>query len=170
MLVMKNPKFPGYHDIWMSNAIPVIRRAVPDDLEGILDLYTHLHDSDHLASLHTCQETLAEICSFPGSSLYLLELSGVFVSSCMLFVLPNLSRGARPYGLVENVVTRKEYRGRGFATQLLARTLQDAWDAGCYKVMLLTGRNEDYVFRLYEKAGFVRGKKEGLIAYPCQVL
>jgi hypothetical protein len=27
-------------------------------------------------------------------------------------------------------------------------------------------RSEPNVFRLYEKAGFVRGVKEGLIAYP----
>nr|WP_284738358.1 GNAT family N-acetyltransferase [Methanoculleus sp. CWC-02] len=102
----------------------------------------------------------------PRTHLFLLEYEGVPVSSCVLHILPNLTRGARPYGLVENVVTRREFRNRGFGTALLAAVLDYAWKANCYKVMLLTGRREENVFRLYEKGGFVRGVKEGLIAYP----
>ena len=32
--------------------------------------------------------------------------------------------------------------------------------------MLLTGRRDPAVFRLYEKAGFFRDVKTGLVAYP----
>lgn len=77
-------------------------------------------------------------------------------------------RGARSrsYGLIENVVTRREFRNRGFGTALLTPVQDRAWKENCYKVMLLTGRREPSVFRLNEKAGFVRGVKEGLVAYP----
>lgn len=85
---------------------------------------------------------------------------------CVLIIIPNLTRGARPYGFIENVVTHREFRNRGYGTTLLGHVLNYAWQQNCYKVMLLTGRKEPEVFRLYEKAGFIRGQKEGLIAYP----
>ncbi len=110
--------------------------------------------------------SLAEILADLGTHIFLLEYEGAPVSSCVLDILPNLTRGARPYGLIENVVTRREFRNRGFGTALLGHALECAWNENCYKVMLLTGRSEPGVFRLYEKAGFVRGVKEGLIAYP----
>jgi GNAT superfamily N-acetyltransferase len=94
----------------------------------------------------------------------------VLVSSCTLTIIPNLTRGARPYGLIENVITDQGYRGRGFGTRLLRHALQVAWDRDCYKVMLLTGHKDEGVFRFYEGAGFRRGVKTGFIAYPPELV
>jgi len=102
----------------------------------------------------------------PRTHLLLLEHGGVPVSTCVLHILSNLTRGARPYGLTENVVTRREFRNRGCGAVLLASVLNHAWKQGCYKVGLLPGRRDPAIFRLYEKAGFARGTKEGLIAHP----
>ena len=100
-----------------------------------------------------------------------LKYFGVFVdrklvSSCTLSIVPNLTRGCRPYGVIENVVTHADYRRRGYASGVLKHTLGYAWHKGCYKVMLLTGRKDEGVFRFYEGAGFRRGIKTGFIAYP----
>jgi GNAT superfamily N-acetyltransferase len=94
------------------------------------------------------------------------ELEGALVASCTLTIIPNLTRGARPYGLIENVITHVDYRRRGFGTKLLQHALGVAWDHACYKVMLLTGRKDEGVFRFYKEAGFQRGLKTGFIAYP----
>jgi GNAT superfamily N-acetyltransferase len=94
------------------------------------------------------------------------ELDNRIVSSCTLAIIPNLTRGARPYGLIENVVTHAEYRKQGFGTAVLQYALQLAWKANCYKVMLLTGSKEESTFRFYERAGFKQGIKTGFIAYP----
>lgn len=107
-----------------------------------------------------------EILNDPGTRLYLLKADGIAVSSCVLHIHANLTRQARPYGFIENVVTAKGHRNRGYGTRLLRQVLDDAWNRGCYKVMLLSGRKDAAVFRLYEKAGFRRGQKEGFIAYP----
>lgn len=144
----------------------IIRIANAADLDGILDLYTHLHENDLIGDRSSQELAYDKILSCPGCFLYLTEDCNMIVSSCTLHILPNLTRGARPYGLIENVVTRRECRSQGYATRLLGHVLHAAWDAGCYKVMLLTGRADPVVFRTYEKAGFIRGKKEGLIAYP----
>jgi len=85
---------------------------------------------------------------------------------CVLDIIPNLTRGARPFGLIENVVTHAGYRNQGYGTALMGHVLNFARQKGCYKVMLLAGRTDPAVFRMHEKAGFIRGAKEGLIAYP----
>ena len=58
------------------------------------------------------------------------------------------------------------YRKQGFATTVLHHALNEAWQAGCYKVMLATGSKDEATLRLYEKAGLRRGVKTGFVAYP----
>lgn len=43
---------------------------------------------------------------------------------------------------VENVVTHKEYRGKGYATDCLNYAREIAQKNNCYKMMLLTGSKE----------------------------
>jgi GNAT superfamily N-acetyltransferase len=150
----------------MEHDTPLVREAAREDLAAVLSLYTHMHDADEEANDRALEQAWQAILADPRTHLFLLEYEGAAVSSCVLHILPNLTRGARPYGLIENVVTRREFRNRGFGTALLDHALKCAWGENCYKVMLLTGRREQNVFRLYEKAGFVRGVKEGLIVYP----
>jgi len=150
----------------MQSDTPLVREAAREDLDAVLFLYGHMHDADESVDLHTLQAAWEGILADPRTHLFILESGGVPVATCVLHILQNLTRGARPYGLIENVVTRREFRNRGFGTALLTHALDHAWEQGCYKVMLLTGRREQNVFRLYEKAGFVRGVKEGLITYP----
>jgi len=88
------------------------------------------------------------------------------VSTCTLAIIPNLTRGARPYGLVENVVTLPDYRRRGIGTLVLQHALRIAWEQNCYKVMLLTGSQQESTLQFYERAGFIRGEKTGFVARP----
>ena len=88
------------------------------------------------------------------------------VSSCTLSVIPNLTRGCRPYGVIENVVTHSEYRSKGYASSILKYTLSYAWRKRCYKVTLLTGRKNEEVYRFYESVGFDRYAKQAFLAKP----
>jgi GNAT superfamily N-acetyltransferase len=143
-----------------------IRTAQPQELEAVLKLYQHLHAEDALLPEGAAlRRVWQEIVDDPKVHCLVAERDGALVACCMMVIVPNLTRGARPYGLIENVVTHAAYRRQGIATRLLHHALQIAWSGNCYKVMLLTGRDEA-VHRFYERAGFVKGEKTGFVARP----
>ena len=142
-----------------------IREIKKNELDKLLKLYTHLHRKD--APLPEKPKLLSiweEITTNPRLHYYVLELDNRIVSSCTLSIIPNLTRGGRPYGLIENVVTHIEYRRRGYGTSILQHALDVAWEHNCYKVMLLTGSKDPAIHHFYEKVGFLKGVKTGFVA------
>ncbi len=151
----------------MSNDQATIRPIDEGELDTLLELYEHLHADD--ASLPPRQELQSlwqQIIADPMIHYIVAELDGRLVASCTLAIVPNLTRGARPYGLIENVVTRSDCRRRGFGTAVLRYAQEIAWTENCYKVMLLTGSKDESTLCFYENAGLKRGIKTGLIARP----
>jgi N-acetylglutamate synthase-like GNAT family acetyltransferase len=144
-----------------------IREAKFGDLNSLLELYKHLHaKDDSLPDRTNLEKIWLEMLSDPRHFIFLLEQGQELISSCVLQVIPNLTRGARPYGLIENVVTRDDSQGQGYGTQVLKHALNLAWKKECYKVMLMTSRDDPRVFSFYEKAGFKKGIKTGFVAKP----
>ncbi len=143
-----------------------IRTARADDLAQIVALYRHLHADDAPVSADALEEQWRAIVDDPRVCCIVAVEDGLIVASCTLVVVPNLTRGARPYGLIENVVTHVAFRRRGLGRRVLHHALAMAWAQRCYKVMLLTGSREESTLRFYERAGFERGVKTGFIAYP----
>ncbi|MHA1931787.1 MAG: GNAT family N-acetyltransferase [Promethearchaeota archaeon] len=143
----------------------MIRDINKNEMSKLLTLYTHLHRKDApLPDQSKLDSIWKEITTNPLLHYFVLELDNKIVSSCTLSVIPNLTRGGRPYGLIENVVTHAEYRRRGFGTSILQHALEVAWENKCYKVMLLTGSRDPGIHQYYEKAGFKKGVKTGFTA------
>ena len=136
-----------------------IRLAGPGDLDGMLDLYRHLNPDDPRPSPAAAEAAWGALLASKLTSVFVAEATGRPVASCTLIIVPNLTRGARPYGLVENVVTHAAHRRRGLGQAVLKAALDAAWAANCYKVMLATGSREEATLRFYERAGFTRGGK-----------
>jgi len=146
-----------------------IRGAGSGDLPALLALYSHLHGNPipepgtelHARTLRVWRQIMAD----PRHSILLGFDDGRAVSTCVAAIVPNLTHGARPYMLIENVVTLPDCRGRGYATLLLQHAQRLAREAGCYKIMLLTGSKQDSTLRFYERAGFNRADKTGFIMW-----
>jgi len=135
-----------------------IREAQPGDLPELQRLYQHLTPDDPICPADEALAMLQRFLRYPGSAILIGEADGVLATSCTLIVIPNLTRGGRPYGLIENVVTHAQWRGRGFGRLVLQAATERAWAEGCYKVMLMTGSKKPATLALYERAGFEPSK------------
>jgi len=106
-----------------------------------------------------------EIQADPNHHIIVMEEDGLLVSTCVLVIVKNLTHGQRPWGIIENVVTHGDYRGRGYGTAVLDYAKGIARARGCYKIMLMTGSKEEATLRFYEKAGYNREDKTGFIQW-----
>ena len=84
----------------------------------------------------------------------------------MLAVIPNLANGARPFGVIEHVVTLPEFRRLDLGRVVLQFALDLAWDKDCYKVILLSGAQRTEAHELYESVGFRGDVERGFVAKP----
>jgi GNAT superfamily N-acetyltransferase len=144
-----------------------IRELSENNLEPLMELYRDLHDSDLPPPPQEVVSSVWNSIKGNTSIRYFGFFEGeILVSACNIAVVPNLTRGCKPYGLIENVVTHMLYRRRGQGQEVLNAALSFAWSKHCYKVMLMTGRQDEATFRFYESTGFSRHEKEAFIAKP----
>lgn len=142
-----------------------IRPLADGDLDSLLALYRELHTVDApLPEPEQVRTVWQEIQADPHLHCLGGFLGDALASTCTLVIVPNLTRACRPYALIENVVTTATQRQRGYARELLQHTCNIAWQHGCYKVMLHTGRHDEATLAFYESAGFDRHTKQAFYA------
>jgi GNAT superfamily N-acetyltransferase len=133
-----------------------IRQASQTDLAALLDLYQQLIPDDSRPSPEQSIKIFERFLTYQGSAIFLGEIDERLVATCTLVVIPNLTRGGSPYGLIENVVTDFQFRQQGYGKQLLDAATVVAWNYDCYKVMLSTGSKEPGTIAFYLGAGFTQ--------------
>lgn len=135
-----------------------------DELEQLFELYQHLNKDDpKLAMTSSLKKLWQEIFDNPNLYYLVIAEDGILVSSCTIAIIKNLTRSARPYALIENVVTHENYRNKGYGTAVLQKAVEIARENDCYKVMLMTSRKEESTLKFYEKAGFHKGEKTAFV-------
>lgn len=143
----------------------MIREAVQSDLQGLLELYLFLHEKEMPEDSEHLRKVWGQIISDPCHHIIVAEEDGRIVSSCVCVIIPNLTRNIRPYAFIENVVTDDAYRNRGLATSCLNYARSIAEDAGCYKMMLLSGSKQKSTLDFYRRAGFNSEDKTAFIQW-----
>lgn len=131
----------------------MIREAKKDDLTQILELYLCLHETSIPEESERLRNTWDKIIKDNAHHLIVCEVDDKIVSSCVCVIIQNLTRNARAYAFIENVVTHKDYRGKGYATACLAYARKIAENNECYKMMLFTGAKEPKTLEFYKNAG-----------------
>lgn len=144
----------------------MVREAEAGDFDGVMRLYRQLHPGDPVLRDGRDAQVFGEILRSPGLRVFVLEVDGAIVATTYLNVIPNLTRAAQPYAVIENVVVDDARRGTGLGKQIMAATLDAAWDAGCYKVMLMTGSRNPATHWFYKHCGFSGDQKTAYVARP----
>ena len=142
-----------------------IREAIESDLEGLLKLYTQLHGNPMPEINGPLLSLWDRIMDDVNLHIIVLTIDGVIISSCVIVVVLNLTRGQRPYALIENVVTDEKHRNKGCASAVLNYARDIALCENCYKIMLMTGSKLDSTLRFYERAGYNRRDKTAFIQW-----
>lgn len=140
-----------------------IRLADKSDLPSILVLFDELHNSSS-SNDEAVHQAWNDILEHKGTHVFCVESESEIeiVSTVTLHVLPNLTYGGRPYGLIENVVTKHSHRNKGLGQAVMKKAIDQAWSENCYKIMLLTGKKRE-ASAFYTKLGFSSDEKHGMI-------
>jgi GNAT superfamily N-acetyltransferase len=144
----------------------VIRSASRDDFEAISRLYAQLNVDDPPVTGPEYIQVFEQILNREGLDILLLELDGEVLGATYLNLIPNLSRGGRPYAVIENVVVAAHRRGEKLGRRLMDATLERAWAAGCYKAMLQTGSKTPNTHAFYRACGFADDVRTAYLARP----
>ena len=143
-----------------------IRCARTHDLTGILELYRELRPSDPALSQSLAEQRLCELIDNPLTHVIVVDTGKTLVGTCMLGVIPTLTNGARPFGMIEHVITAHRVRGQGIGKQMLRFAIDLAWQNNCYKVMLLSGMQRSAAHKFYEDLGFRGDIEKGYVLKP----
>lgn len=149
----------------MSEELIVVREAKESDLKEILQLYLFLHETSVPEESEQLRKTWDDIVNDVNHHLIVCEAEGKIVASCVCVIIPNLTRNVRPYAFIENVVTHRDYRRRGYASACLNYAKQIAEEHNCYKMMLLTGSKDEATLNFYRNAGYNSSDKTAFIQW-----
>jgi GNAT superfamily N-acetyltransferase len=122
----------------MPNAGP----ADAADLASLLELYRVSEVSRAVEPMERAKQIWLETLSHYGVTAFVTSADTRIVTTCMLITAPNLLRGGRGHGFLENAVTHPAYRGRGHGRAVIDAALTAAWGRDCYHVLLQSGRQE----------------------------
>lgn len=136
----------------------VTRPLTADDHAAALMLCRALVNDQ---AINTAPEHFEALIAHPGTTIFGAEDNGGLHAMVTLHILPNITQGGRPYGLIENVVSNPDARGKGYARMAMQAAIDAAWGADAYKIMLLSGQNTG-ALGFYEKLGFNSDQKHGL--------
>lgn len=143
----------------------MVREINENELNDLLELYLHLHEKAMPEMTELLKKTWNTIIQDENHHIIVKILNDKIISSCVCVIIPNLTRNIRPYAFIENVVTRAEYRGNGYASECLNYAKKIAEENNCYKMMLLTGSKETKTLEFYKNAGYNSSDKTAFIQW-----
>jgi len=122
-------------------------------LPMILELYKQLNTDETPIDINIANKIWDKIYLYDIKYFIAIENNKV-ISSCYLSIIPNLTRGGKSIGFIENVITDKNYRQKGIGRALIKMAVEHGKVNNCYKIILQSGsaRKESHIF--YEKCGF----------------
>lgn len=141
----------------------MIRVATIDDLSGVLNLYKELRPLDPTLEINFAKNKWSELINNSQTYIVVAETGGELTSTCALGINMSIANGARPFAIIEHVITADKFRRQGLSRQVLEFAISLAWQNDCCKVMLLSGESLTSAHALYESVGFKSGIEKGFV-------
>lgn len=142
----------------------VIREATSDDISAVLGLYAQPGlDDGKVLSVEEAQLIWQSFASYPNYRLFVAcetsnrsetAQSGTVVGSYALLVMHNLAHRGTPSAIAEDVVVDPHRQGLGIGRLMMAHAINQARQAGCYKLALSSNKKRHAAHAFYESLGF----------------
>lgn len=137
-----------------------LREARPADLSAVLDLYAQPGmDDGRVLTLDEARKLFAEFARYPSYRLFVAcddVTDGAVVGSYALLIMHNLAHRGTPSAIAEDVVVSSDRQGQGIGRQMMAHAIEQARQAGCYKLALSSNRKRRAAHAFYESLGFAQ--------------
>ncbi len=134
-----------------------IRQAVETDLPAVLALYAQPDlDNGSVLTHDEARTVFAQFARYPNYRLFVALQDQTVVGTYALLVMHNLAHRGTPSAIAEDVVVAHACQGQGIGRQMMAHALQQAKEAGCYKLALSSNRKRKQAHAFYESLGFVQ--------------
>jgi GNAT superfamily N-acetyltransferase len=140
--------------VWNTIALDV-REATEADLADILSLYAQPDlDDGRVLTVEGARAIFRRMASYPDYRLWVATRDGDVVGTFALLIMDNLAHLGAPSGIVEDVVVRRGWRGRGVGRTMMRFAMERCRARGCYKLALSSHLARERAHEFYEALGF----------------
>lgn len=126
-----------------------IRELNDNDLDSLLEIYKEHWPITQISKLTFDKVKENDNIIFVGVD------DNKIIGSVMLHLQQKFIRDGGIASYIEEVIVRKEYRGKGIGEMLIFKAIEKARELGCYKVIL---QCSDENIKFYEKCGLTKFK------------
>lgn len=137
----------------------LIRKASPEDVDDLLELYRQLASSGELPSAENAAMVIELTDSNPWMLFLVAELDDVVVGTVTMVVVPAVPHSAQPWAQIEHMVVHEAHRKSGIGHALLARCEEHIRSVGGYKMQLQSSDHRDEAHSFYEQEGFTASSR-----------
>lgn len=129
-----------------------------EHLPGIIRLYKQLIPDEKSVTLNRAKEVWKSIEKEDIKYFVAVDEDKV-VSSSFIAIIPNLRENGRPFGIIENVIVDKDYRGLGLGKAIMNRVIEYGKSKNCQYMSLQSSVHRLDAHKFYESMGFDRNSK-----------
>jgi N-acetylglutamate synthase-like GNAT family acetyltransferase len=165
MTAEKHPILKNQGTGMNQNTIITVREARGGDAAAVTALYRSFVSNPHINVL---ENRLENIASDSNNFIFVCEANAVVCGTAFLTLCLDAMFGNQPYGVLENVVINKDYRGKGIGTRLYWHVEEICIARDCSKIMLLSTVTRESAHHFFEQQGFSSVNKLGFVKYRSQ--
>lgn len=125
-----------------------------NEISALLELYKQLDPKNSEIIDELTVKNIWEEIKKQKIKYFTAKDNGKIVGSCYICIIPNLTRGGKSIGYIENVIIDTQYRKKGIGKEIVKKAVEYAKEKNCYKVILQSGIERTEAHKFYESIGF----------------
>lgn len=143
--------------------MPTLQIATVDDLQSLAQLYEELSGEE----TDSCKmkENFKFMESNPNYIILTAKEDNLVVGSVMGIICLDLVHKCKPFMVIENVIVKSIWRGRGIGKMLMEEMEKIGRMRDCYYTMLVSGGQRTAAHQFYRTIGYDKDLVQGFKKY-----